>query len=276
MTTNVIIAKDTTVNAMKNNALLFILILWVIPLVISSIINLNLFKTVWYPLGYLIIPFGSVYLLMKIFPKRDDTNLWDNQLPKKEKKFVFFIFLFTFFVVGFLLIINVIVGLISIMVLTKKGYFPKKNPETNRWREYFTRLDIYQLITLVFVFIILPLSSLYRKEGSRSLYSRGPIFGYLGILLFLGALMILANIKNEQIGIRIDNLFISFVIIFISMSGHLGEILYGLFTEILVYAPEKPVTELIYYYFIVGFAEEFLWRVLIQTYFERKYNQQIS
>ncbi|MFX1256150.1 MAG: CPBP family intramembrane glutamic endopeptidase [Promethearchaeota archaeon] len=255
-----------------------VLIIWVIPLMFLCLFYFEdpfdaLRYFLWLPLMKILVPFSLIIILTKYFftkQEADIIQLWTGPSHESERLFVSIFlgfttlfFVFVEYISGIFLFPLLVICFILIMILWKKGLLMTQPTEKPGWREYFTRLNTSQRATLIGFFVILPVIGIFTTYF-------GIYFGYLIIFLFIGAVIINANLKPKQIGLRYHNPILIFILAFLPVLGQYLSYYVSSLLGLWTYEPEGPIYGLIYLYLIVGVAEELLWRVFVQTYMERQ------
>jgi membrane protease YdiL (CAAX protease family) len=251
----------------------FILIYLALPFFGSIIQNqdLLLILMIFFPFVCLVIPLFTIKVISGQFSEEETSlnTLWKGESPEHERKYIIyhvgFIWAIYFFIAQFggpLMLIMLLTGIIVFIVGLRKGWLLTADGGVERFRDYFTRLDKEQILFLLFMFVVLAGGKAY--------------FGYVIIFAYIAAIIVHDRIKPSQLGARSYKILLlvpilivmvlqNFVINYIIwMSGNI-EILGG---------DNYSIFQALYTYLVVGFGEEISFRVVFQTFLERRYGSQ--
>ena len=253
------------------------LILWFIPIYIalpflSSIIpsvEVIIILIILFPFLYLVIPIFVVQITTRYFSDKETSlgSLWQGETSGHEKKYVLYHVGFIwgiYFAIGQFgfLILMLPIALFVFLVGLKKGWLLQTDGDVERFRDYFTRLDKRQILLLLFMFIGLAPGMTY--------------IGYLIIFIYIAAIIIHDKVKPSELGSRFNNiiLLIPILLALTLPSFILNLIIWPSVGSTLLGGDKYPLTQTLYMYLVVGFGEEISFRVIFQTFMERRFGSQ--
>ncbi|MHA2303989.1 MAG: CPBP family intramembrane glutamic endopeptidase [Candidatus Hodarchaeales archaeon] len=231
--------------------------------------------TLWYPVMYVLIPFGITFFISKRFFYRQQQsfqNPWVGRDTVKSKLMVRLVvgyFIFCYVVIAFFPILGlplIGIGIILVIISWIQKHEPLSPLISGQKKEYWTRLENNQKIIVFFFLLILPLLGLFAPNY---------IFSYLAfffVYLFLIFLVIRGNLTQKDLSLIIINPILMMILILLPVIGTYGQkiVQMAVFQQI-AYNPSEPLYDLFYRYLIVALAEQIIWRIFLQSYLELKY-----
>jgi len=235
----------------------------------------GIYYTLWYPLMYVIIPFGATSFIAKRFFSKQQTsfqNLWVDKDPIKSKSMVRVVvgyFILCYVLIAFFPIVAlplIVIGVILVIICWIKKFEPYSPLIAGHKKEYLTRLELNQKIIIIFVFLILPFLGLFAPDY---------IFSYLAfffVFLFLIFLVIRGHLKYKELSLVILNPIMMLILILLPVIGIYGQKIVQMYIfQQISYNPSEPLYDLFYRYLIVALAEQIVWRIFLQSYLEMRY-----
>jgi len=150
-------------------------------------------------------------------------NPWIGKDPQKSRLMVRVVvgyFVISYIIIAFIpmLSIPLVIGGVLLVIIRwmqkNESYTPVKSGQR---REYWTRLDLRQKFTLVFVFIIVPVLGLLTPKY-LSLY-----LAFIMSFLFLAFLIVRGNVKNKSLGFIIVNPILMILLMILPVLGMYGQ-----------------------------------------------------
>ncbi|MFX0183743.1 MAG: CPBP family intramembrane glutamic endopeptidase [Candidatus Hodarchaeota archaeon] len=256
-----------------------VLVLWFILVYLAlpffgSIIqdqNLLLILMIVFPFVYLVIPLYVIKITSNQFLEKETSldTLWKGESPEQERKYIIyhvgFVWAIYFFIAQFggpLMLIMLLTGIIVFIVGLIKGWLLTTDGGVERFRDYFKRLDKGQILFLLFMFVGL--------AGGMS------YFGYVIIFAYIAAIIVHDRIKPSQLGARSNKiiLLVPVLLVMVLPSFAINYLIWMSGNMELLGGDNYTISQALYMYLVVGFGEEISFKVVFQTYLERRYGSQ--
>ncbi|MFX0124224.1 MAG: lysostaphin resistance A-like protein [Candidatus Hodarchaeota archaeon] len=154
------------------------------------------------------------------------------------------------------------IAIIFFLIGLKKGWLLRTEGGVEQFRDYFTRLDKWQVFLLLFMFIGLAGGMTY--------------IGYVIIFIYIAAIILHDKVTPSELGCRWNHfaLLIPILMVLILPSLIFQLIVWSSVGSELLGGDEYPLAQTLYMYLVVGFAEEISFRGVFQTYMERRFGHQ--
>ena len=249
----------------------FILFFLAIPLLSTIIPDMEVVVVliILVPILYLLLPILVIQLATRHFsPEETALNtLWQGETADHERKYVLyhvgFVWAVYFVIAQFgLLFIMLPLAIVVFVTGLRKGWLLQTDGKVDRMRDYFTRLDRGQILLLLFMFVGLAGGMAY--------------IGYVIIFVYIAAIIIHDQIKPSALGCRGTHfmVLVPILLVLILPSLTVYFILWPSLGSSLIGGDKYSLAQALYTYLVVGFGEEISFRVIFQTYMERRFGNQ--
>ncbi|MFX1286038.1 MAG: lysostaphin resistance A-like protein [Promethearchaeota archaeon] len=242
-----------------------------LPLLFFIIPNIEIIVVliILFPILYLLIPVVVIQIITRSFTI-DETSLstlWQGETSQHERNYILyhvgFVWGIYFAIAQFgFLILMLPIAIVVFLIGLKKGWLLQTDGQVKRFRDYFSRLDKWQIFLLLFMFVGLAGGMTY--------------IGYVIIFGYIAAIIIHDRVKPSELGCRWTHfvLLIPILIVLVLPSFIFQLIVWPSLGSTLLGGDEYPLTQTLYMYLVVGFGEEISFRVVFQTFMERRYGNQ--
>ncbi len=252
------------------------IILWFIPIflalpLLSSIIQdveVIVVLIFLFPIIYLVIPIVVIQITTRYFTNEETSldTLWQGETSHHERNYVLyhvgFIWGIYFVIAQFGILIFVLpIAIIVFLIGLKRGWLLQTGGNVERFRDYFTRLDKRQILLLLFMFIGLAGGMTY--------------IGYVIIFAYIAAIITHDRVKPSELGCRFNHIILLIpILLVLTLPSFILNLMVWPSMGSLLGGDRYSLTQTLYMYLVVGFAEEISFRVIFQTYMERRFGSQ--
>lgn len=251
----------------------FILIYLALPFFAPIIQDqtLLLILMIIFPFVCLIIPLIVIKIISDQFSENETSldTLWKGESPEHERNYIIyhvgFIWAIYFFLAQFggpLMLLMLLTGIIVFITGLRKGWLLTTDGGVERFRDYFTRLDKQQILFLLFMFVGLAGGMAY--------------IGYVIIFAYIAAIILHDRVTPSHLGARSKKivLLVPVLVVMVLQNFVINYLIWMSGNIELLGGDNYTLFQALYMYLVVGFGEEISFRVVFQTFLERRYGNQ--